>query len=118
MPAYRVLERGFFEGKMYDPRGKRDTMHRDEPFATGEMPSWVKPITEAAANVRTVKQTDEERAEAVRTELNAMGVEFNARLGLAKLEALLAKSKNDIEVAAVTFVEAPKATQESSVVTL
>ena len=50
MPSYKVLKPGY-QGKLYDPNGKRRTLHRDEPFLKGEdgeeqVPSWLERIKE------------------------------------------------------------------------
>ena len=53
MPSYQVLEKGFYDGMMYDPAGKRRTLHVDKPFK--KCPSWLKPMkaeTGAAAKKR------------------------------------------------------------------
>ena len=41
MPQYKVIKRGFFHGRMYDPLGKRPVLVVDEPFKDGEKPSWI-----------------------------------------------------------------------------
>lgn len=54
MPRYKVIETGFFNGKMYSPNGKRKELHTAEPFPKStkglkkgqkgveQVPSWLK----------------------------------------------------------------------------
>lgn len=46
MPQYKVTSKGFFDGKLYDPSGKRTVLTVDKPFK--EVPSWLKPMAEPA----------------------------------------------------------------------
>lgn len=48
MPQYQVVKKAFFGGKLYDPAGKRTVLTVDKPFTEKNIPSWVKPIKEAA----------------------------------------------------------------------
>jgi|TARA_R110000744_G_scaffold380326_3_gene500753 hypothetical protein len=49
MPQYKVVSKGFFGGKLYDPDGKRSTLNVDKPFTDKTIPSWVKPMVASAA---------------------------------------------------------------------
>jgi hypothetical protein len=54
MPRYKVIAPGFFNGKTYNPNGKRRVLHTDKPFpkstkgvkkgetAQEMVPSWLK----------------------------------------------------------------------------
>lgn len=42
MPKYKVNSRGFYQGRLYDPEGKRSFIFTDKPF--NPVPSWVEPI--------------------------------------------------------------------------
>lgn len=53
MPKYKVLEKGFYNGQIYSPNGKRSFLYTDEPLKT--VPSWlevVKPETAAQKKKR------------------------------------------------------------------
>ena len=63
MPSYRVKEKGFFDGKMFDPEGKRPILTVDKPFTKKNMPSWVEPIKETAAQSKA-RQAAEKKATA------------------------------------------------------
>jgi len=66
MPQYRVKARGFFEGRLYDPLGKRKTLHTDKPFKKGEMPSWLceMPAETAAAKKKRLAAAKAAKAKA------------------------------------------------------
>ena len=40
MPKYEVSQKGFYEGKLYDPNGKRKFIHTSKPIKP--VPSWMK----------------------------------------------------------------------------
>ena len=42
MPKYKVIEKGFYEGKLYDPNGKRQFVFTDKPFK--KIPSWLEAV--------------------------------------------------------------------------
>ena len=54
MPQYKVKSVGFYEGKLYDPEGKRKVLNTDKPFPKGKIPSWVEPITAAIKTAKKV----------------------------------------------------------------
>lgn len=51
MPSYRVLEPGFFDGKTYGPKEKRNVLTVDKPFSKEEFPEWLEPLTVAPKKV-------------------------------------------------------------------
>ena len=64
MPSYKVLQKGFYGGRQYDPAGKRPVLHTDKPFPSKggkeQVPSWLeataKPETPAQAKTRKAAQ--------------------------------------------------------------
>lgn len=42
MPNYEVLEPGFYNGKLYDPSGKRRIVTTDKPL--NPVPKWLKAV--------------------------------------------------------------------------
>lgn len=59
MPSYRVLNKGFFHGRIYDPDGKRPILDVNKPFTKKTMPSWVELIED---------ETDDERDERMKAQ--------------------------------------------------
>lgn len=65
MPSYKVLGKGFYGGRMYDPAGKRPVLYTDKPFPSKggkeQVPSWLeiidKPETPAQAKARKAAET-------------------------------------------------------------
>lgn len=65
MPSYKVLQKGFYGGRQYDPAGKRPVLHTDKPFPSKngkeQVPSWLeataKPETPAQAKARKAAET-------------------------------------------------------------
>lgn len=65
MPSYKVLQKGFYGGRQYDPAGKRPVLHTDKPFPSKggkeQVPSWLeataKPETAAQAKARKAAET-------------------------------------------------------------
>lgn len=45
MPTYKAKSRGFYEGKLYDPEGKRRKLRTEKPFE--KIPSWLEEVSEA-----------------------------------------------------------------------
>ncbi len=66
MPTYRVIKTGFYDGRLYDPEGKRQTLDRDKPFTKSEMPSWVEPTKEMSPQQKAAatKKANADKAEA------------------------------------------------------
>ena len=63
MPSYEVISKGFINGRLYDPEGKRQVYHADKPFPKEgnkeQVPSWLKAMpseTIAQARVRTTAE--------------------------------------------------------------
>jgi len=45
MPQYKVKSIGFYDGKLYDPEGKRKVLNTVKPFPKGKTPSWLEPLS-------------------------------------------------------------------------
>lgn len=56
MPSYTVLQRGFYDNKLYDPEGKRRQLSTDSPI--DPLPSWLEPIKETAKDAKNRKERD------------------------------------------------------------
>lgn len=41
MPQYKVISKGFYNGQIYDPEGKRRVLNTDLPFKKDKLPSWL-----------------------------------------------------------------------------
>lgn len=111
MPSYKVIAKGF-DGKTYDPEGKRNVLHRDEPFpkknGVEQVPSWLEPmkpveLEKASTGDPTVKE--------LKAELTEFGVEFKGNASRAVLNELLESAKaaaqkaaDDSEVAGASFL--------------
>ncbi len=59
MPRYKVVTKGFFGGKLYDPEGKRPFLDVDKPFAKGKKPSWVSAVLKESAAVKAKREAQE-----------------------------------------------------------
>lgn len=59
MPQYEVIDKGFYDGKVYDPEGKRRTLHADKPLKP--VPSWVKAIKPETAAEKKKRLTAEKK---------------------------------------------------------
>lgn len=63
MPKYRVKEKGFFQGKIYSPDGKRPFINTDKPLKP--VPEWVEPVkAETAAEKKKRIATEKKQATA------------------------------------------------------
>jgi|TARA_Y100000310_G_scaffold127563_1_gene126692 hypothetical protein len=107
MPSYRVKQKGYYGGKIYDPEGKRRTLVVDKPFDKKTMPSWVEPIKE----VSPVKADEGVKAADLKKQLDDLGVEYKGNASKEVLQELLTKAQDeqnqrDVD-AAVNFQEAP-----------
>jgi len=62
MPTYKVIAPGFYNGELYKPGGKRDTLTVDKPFnkTTNLMPSWVEKMPAESKAVREKRVAREE----------------------------------------------------------
>lgn len=54
MPKYQVTGKGFYEGKVYDPIGKRRVLNTDKPLKP--VPSWLKLIKQKAETAAEKKK--------------------------------------------------------------
>lgn len=59
MPSYKVTARGFFNGHIYDPEGKRRVLTVDKPFTKKNMPSWVTDMPKESEAVRRKREAQE-----------------------------------------------------------
>lgn len=112
MPSYKVIAKGF-DGRMYDPEGKRNVLHRDEPFpkknGVEQVPSWLEPIEPAKAE--PAKTDGGPTVKELKAELTELGVEFKGNASKAVLTELLESAKaaqqkaaDDSEVAGASFL--------------
>lgn len=95
MHSYKVKEKGFFNGKIYDPNGKRPVLHRDEPFpkknGKEQVPSWLEPIK--AEKAATASNSNGPTKKDLQAKLTELGVEFNKSANKEALELLLAEAE-------------------------
>lgn len=73
MPSYNVKSKGFFDGKMYDPEGKRRVLHTEKPFPSKDkkeqVPAWLEAIKgETAAQAKARKAAETKAANAAKKE--------------------------------------------------
>ena len=91
MPQYKVLEKGFFAGELYDPVGKRRVLHTDKPFTKGKksknpMPKWLAQMPKESAGLKAKREKlekaqaelDEAKLEADEADLKAAETEGGA----------------------------------------
>lgn len=63
MPQYKVLKQGFYNGKLYDPNGKRPVLDTDKPFTKkNPMPSWLGEMPKESAEVKKAREAAEKAA--------------------------------------------------------
>ena len=55
MPKYLVKEKGFYNGRIYDPFGKRTILDTSEAFK--KCPSWLEPIKAGKSAPKKTKPT-------------------------------------------------------------
>ena len=62
MPSYKVIEKGFYGGRIYDPNGKRNVLHTDKPFPKKnnkeQIPSWLKLIKQENCSIFIAAQNN------------------------------------------------------------
>lgn len=76
MPAYKVKEKGFYEGRLYDPNGKRPVLTRDKAF--NKCPAWLEPIkgeSASEAKARQAKQAEASKTEKAKAEADKKAVD-------------------------------------------
>jgi len=60
MPTYKVIAPGFYDGKLYDPEGKRKTLTTDKPFTKKKgknpLPSWLTEMPKESEAVRKKRE--------------------------------------------------------------
>lgn len=86
MPQYRVTAPGFYDGKLYDPNGKRRVLTVAKAFTKKDLPSWLVLM---------------KKGETVETKVDSKD---SADEGMTQEE-------QQAEIDAVTFTEPPKSTQ-------
>ena len=60
MPRYKVDAPGFYEGRLYDPNGKRKFLNVDKPFTKkNKKPSWVSDMPQESEVVRLKREAQE-----------------------------------------------------------
>jgi hypothetical protein len=69
MPSYKVISKGFHGGLLYDPEGKRTTLHTEKAFPSKggkeKVPSWLEAIAgETIAQARARKGAETKAANA------------------------------------------------------
>ena len=114
MPSYKVIAKGF-DGRMYDPEGKRNVLHRDEPFpkknGVEQVPSWLEPMEPVEAEKASTGDNGDPTVKELKAELTELGVEFKGNASKAVLTELLESAKaaaqkaaDDSEVAGASFL--------------
>ena len=97
MPSYKVLEPGFYGGRMYAPDGKRPVLHTEEPFPSKngkeQVPSWVERIGEKPVQQQAPANNDGPSVKELKAELTELGVEFKGNASKATLIELLESHK-------------------------
>lgn len=69
MPSYKVISKGFFAGKTYDPEGKRKILTVEKPFK--KCPAWLQPLkaeTAAQKKKREAHEAKQEKLDAEKAE--------------------------------------------------
>jgi hypothetical protein len=65
MPRYKVDAPGFYDGKFYNPEGKRQFLDVDLPFTDkNPIPSWISKIPEESADVKKKREAYEKSEKA------------------------------------------------------
>lgn len=60
MPRYKVKVPGFYEGRFYDPNGKRPVLETDKPFTKkNKMPSWLTDMPKESDAVKKKREAQE-----------------------------------------------------------
>ena len=66
MPSYKVKNKGFHGGKIYDPEGKRTVLHTEKPFPAKnkveQVPSWLERFKEETAAQAKARKGAETKA--------------------------------------------------------
>ncbi len=60
MPKYEVIEKGFYQGKLYDPNGKRRNLFTEKAFK--KAPSWLKAVKAESAAEKKKREAAEKDA--------------------------------------------------------
>lgn len=63
MPRYKVKSPGFYNGKLYDPEGKRPVLETDKPFTRkNPMPKWLGDMPKESAELKAKREAYEKAA--------------------------------------------------------
>ncbi len=92
MPSYKVTEKGFFGGTIYDPNGKRRTLHVEKAFK--KTPSWLELIKD---DKKPSTSDEGPTVKELKAKLKEMGVEFNSSAKKDALLTLLAEAEKAID---------------------
>lgn len=65
MPQYKVIATGFYNGKLYDPDGKRRVLDVDKPFNKKNMPKWVSEMPKESDAVKKKREAQEASRNAI-----------------------------------------------------
>jgi hypothetical protein len=74
MPRYRVIAKGFMNGRMYDPNGKRKILYTDKSFPrkgskkVEAVPSWLERMEEEPIADKATRETAEQEAARIEAE--------------------------------------------------
>jgi len=60
MPKYKVIKKGFYAGKLFDPNGKRPFLHTDRPLKP--VPVWLEPEKEETPTEKKKRLAAEKKA--------------------------------------------------------
>ena len=62
MPKYEVIAKGFYQGRLYDPNGKRKNLFSDKPLK--KVPSWLKAVKAESAAEKKKRESLEKKTNA------------------------------------------------------
>ncbi len=93
MPTYRVMEKCFHNGKLYDPKGKRPVLVRTHPFPSvkkkEQVPSSLQRIKDQTAAQKKVQE------DAAAEEAKTAASDAEAIAGASFLEAPVAEANTE-----------------------
>lgn len=126
MPSYKVISKGFFDGRMYDPDGKRRVLHTEKPFPSKDkkeqVPSWLEAIKSEKATQQP-SNSDGPTVKELKEKLAELGVDFKSNDNKATLALLLEnadahlKSQQDSkDITDASFMGAGETTNTDSTV--
>jgi len=96
MPRYKVLSPGFYDGRLYDPEGKRPVLYTDKPFTKANpMPSWLGNMPEESATAKKARIAAEKKqatADAKKTEQDEQDIKNHMTMGEGETSFMNKKS--------------------------